>query len=269
MTGGVAVIQGASRGLGLQFCRYILNKYPESLVFATCRNPAAPKSSGLLELQSEFGGDGGRLKIHQLDAAKPEDIEIFGSTMKTSIDRLDLLVNCSGMLHPSGKGETSLREVSFEGLAATMACNAIGPLLVAKSVAPLLQKGNAAFCTQQQQQQKKDFRGVIVNVSARVGSIGDNGLGGWYSYRMSKTALNMATKNLSVELGRGSKKVTCLAVHPGTVDTDLSRPYHRNVAEGKLFSVQYSVDCMMNIVENVSISDSGKYLGWDGKEIPY
>ena len=83
------------------------------------------------------------------------------------------------------------------------------------------------------------------------------------------TALNMATKNLSVELGRGSKKVTCLAVHPGTVDTDLSRPYHRNVAEGKLFSVQYSVDCMMNIVENVSISDSGKYLGWDGKEIPY
>ena len=79
------------------------------------------------------------------------------------------------------------REVSFEGLAATMACNAIGPLLVAKSVAPLLQKGNAAFCPPQQQQQKKDFRGVIVNVSARVGSIGDNGLGGWYSYRMSKT----------------------------------------------------------------------------------
>jgi len=150
-----------------------------------------------------------------------------------------------------------------------MATNAIGPLLVTKSVVPLLQKGGAAFCPPQCQKDKKDFRGVVVNVSARVGSIGDNALGGWYSYRMSKTALNMATRNLSIELGRGSKKVACMALHPGTVDTELSRPYHKNVPEGKLFSVPYSVDSMMNVVENINIADSGKYMAWDGTDIPY
>jgi len=270
MGGRVALVQGASRGIGLQFCRYILKGYPESLVLATCRDPSAPKSSGLLDLQREFGGEGGRLKIHRLDAANPEDVADFGSRIKGEADQLDLLINCAGMLHPSGKGETSLRDVSFEGLAATMATNAIGPLLIAKSVAPLLQKGNAGFSQQQQQQPKKDYRGVIVNMSARVGSIGDNGLGGWYSYRMSKTALNMATKNLSIELGRGSKKIVCVALHPGTVDTELSRPYHRNVPEGNLFSIEYSVEAMMtNVVEKLSLADSGNYLAWDGTVIPY
>jgi len=269
MGGGVALVQGASRGLGLQFCRYILNKHPDSFVLATCRDPSAPKSVGLLELQSEFGGENGRLKIRQLDVADPQQVLDFGAGVKEIVDRLDLLVNCAGMLHPSGKGETSLRDVSFEGLAATMATNAIGPLLVTKSVVPLLQKGGAAFCPPQCQKDKKDFRGVVVNVSARVGSIGDNALGGWYSYRMSKTALNMATRNLSIELGRGSKKVACVALHPGTVDTELSRPYHKNVPEGKLFSVPYSVDSMMNVVENINIADSGKYMAWDGTDIPY
>jgi len=269
MSGGVALIQGASRGLGLQFCRYLLTKHSDSLVLATCRNPSAPKSSGLLELQQEFGGEDGRLKIRQLDVANQQNVADFGASLKGAVDRLDLLVNCAGMLHPSGKGETSLRDVSFEGLAETMATNAIGPLLIAKSCVPLLQKGSAAFCPPQQQKDKKDFRGVVLNVSARVGSIGDNGLGGWYSYRMSKTALNMATKNLSIELGRGSKKIACVALHPGTVDTELSRPYHRNVPEGKLFTVPYSVECMMKIVEEIQMADSGKYLGWDGDAIPY
>lgn len=267
--GGVALIQGASRGLGLGFCRYILNNHANSVVLATCRDPLAPKSAGLIDLQQEYGGENGRLKIRQLDAANSEQLAELGSSLKGVVDRLDLLVNCGGMLHPSGRGETSLRDVSFEGLAATMATNAIGPLIIAKSVAPLLQKGNAAFSPQQRLLDKKDYRGVIVNMSARVGSIGDNGLGGWYSYRMSKTALNMATKNLSVELGRGSKKVACVSLHPGTVDTDLSRPYHKNVPEGKLFSIEYSVQSMMNLVENLKIADSGKYMAFDGSVIPY
>lgn len=268
LPGGVALIQGANRGLGLGFCRFILNKYSDSIVLATCRDPSAPKSTGLVDLQQEFGGKNGRLKIRQLDAANSQQVAEFGESLKGVIDRLDLLINCAGMLHPSGKGETSLRDVSFEGLATTMATNAIGPLIIAKSVAPLLQKGNAAF-SHQRLQSKKDFRGVIVNMSARVGSIGDNGLGGWYSYRMSKTALNMATKNLSIELGRGSKKVACMSMHPGTVDTDLSRPYHKNVPEGKLFSVEYSIKSMMEVVENLKIDDSGKYMAWDGSVIPY
>jgi len=269
LAGGVALIQGANRGLGLGFCRFILNKYSDSIVLATCRDPNAPKSAGLLELQQEYGGEDGRLKIRQLDAANPQQVAEFGGSLNGVIDRLDLLVNCAGMLHPSGRGETSLRDVSFEGLAATMATNAVGPLIIAKSVVPLLQKGNAAFSSQQRLQEKKDFRGVIVNMSAGVASITGNALGGWYSYRMSKVALNMATKNLSIELGRGSKKVNCVAFHPGTVDTELSRPYHKNVPKGELFSVEYSIESMMNVVENLSITDSGKYMKWDGTVIPH
>lgn len=95
------------------------------------------------------------------------------------------------------------------------------------------------------------------------------GLGGWYSYRMSKAALNMATKNLSIELQRGSKKVVCVCVHPGTVDTDLSRPYHKNIPKDKLFSPETSVNYLMNIIDGLSIDQTGKFFSWNGNEIPW
>ncbi len=94
-------------------------------------------------------------------------------------------------------------------------------------------------------------------------------LGGWYSYRMSKAALNMATRNLSIELGRGSSKIVCVSLHPGTVNTDLSRPYHRNVPEDKLFSTEYSVQCLMNIIDTLNIDKTGKAYAWDSTEIPW
>ena len=86
---------------------------------------------------------------------------------------------------------------------------------------------------------------------------------------MSKAALNMATKNLSVEFGRGQNKIVCVSLHPGTVDTDLSRPYHKNVPEGKLFTTEYSIDCLMGIISSLKVSDSGKYFNWDGSELPF
>lgn len=79
----------------------------------------------------------------------------------------------------------------------------------------------------------------------------------------------MATKTLSIELGRGSKTVVCLALHPGTVNTDLSRPYHQNVPEGKLFPAEYSVDMLMNIINGINMNQTGKYFAWDGSEIPF
>lgn len=79
----------------------------------------------------------------------------------------------------------------------------------------------------------------------------------------------MATKNLSIELGRGKRKVLCLSLHPGTVDTDLSRPYHRNVPAGNLFSVEHSVDCMFKVIENAKYEDSGKFFNHDGSVIAF
>jgi NAD(P)-dependent dehydrogenase (short-subunit alcohol dehydrogenase family) len=86
---------------------------------------------------------------------------------------------------------------------------------------------------------------------------------------MSKAALNMATKNLSIELGRGQKKVICLSLHPGTVDTDILRPYHKNVPKEKRFSTEHSVNCLMKIIENATLEDSGKFFNWSGDVIQY
>ena len=94
------------------------------------------------------------------------------------------------------------------------------------------------------------------------------GLGGWYAYRLSKIALNMVTKNLSIEFGRDKKKILCVSLHPGTVDTDLSRPYHKNVPAERLFTAQHSVDCMMKNITSLNAEKSGKFIGWDGNVIP-
>lgn len=136
-----------------------------------------------------------------------------------------------------------------------------------KYFAPLLQMGTGAF-GQQPQEKAKQHSGIIVNMTARVGSIGNNALGGWYSYRMSKAALNMATRNLSIELGRGQCKIVCVSLHPGTVNTDLSRHYHRNVPKDKLFSTEYSVQCLMNIIDSLNIGKTGTAYAWDNTEIP-
>lgn len=110
---------------------------------------------------------------------------------------------------------------------------------------------------------------VVANLSARVGSIGDNRLGGWHSYRSSKAALNQLTKTVSVEFARRKDPIICILLHPGTVDTDLSRPFQRNVPDDKLFTAEFSVQKLLSIVDNAKSSDNGKFFAWDGQEIPW
>ncbi|KAH9794760.1 NAD(P)-binding Rossmann-fold superfamily protein [Citrus sinensis] len=139
--------------------------------------------------------------------------------------------------------------------------NAVGPILVIKQhMSPLLKVGGSGI--------ERDVA-VVANLSARVGSIGDNRLGGWHSYRASKAALNQLTKSVSVEFGRKKDPVICILLHPGTVDTDLSRPFQRNVPEGKLFTKEFSVQKLLNIINNVKSHDNGKFFAWDGQEIPW
>lgn len=265
----IALIQGASRGLGLEFCRYILKNNTSAAVIATCRNP-----DRAVDLRALMEHHPSRMTVLKLDVNREEDIGGAADRVKESFGRLDLIVNSSAMLHPSGKGETSLRDVSaqvkacatpvvclitwmcllitvswryiskmhysiqcicsdvnnfsFQGIISTLTTNTVGPLIMAKYFAPLLQKGGGGF-GQQPAERAKQHSGIIVNITAKVGSIGDNGsisvlsiycidsnckchyfyagLGGWYSYRMSKAALNMATRNLSIELARSRPKV--------------------------------------------------------------
>ena len=252
----VAFIQGASRGIGLEFAR-LLSKRPGIQVVASCRSPG--KAEQLAALPS--------VHVVKCDITSEDDLVKTASFISDRFGKLDLAVNVSGMLHPSGKGETKLADVTLQGLKDTFDVNVFGPLMTSKYVGPLLKKGDGLIGSQKDEEKKHS--GILVNMSARVGSISENGLGGWYSYRMSKAALNMANKNLSIEFALGKKNVVCLALHPGTVDTDLSRPYHRGVPEGKLFSTEFSVTKLMEIIDGASIADTGRYVAWDGQDIAF
>ena len=199
-----------------------------------------------------------------------------------------LLVNASGVLHVPGQlhPEPGLEAVTAAALQTTYAVNAMGPLLVLRAFTPML--AHAA--------KVNSCPGVPVvaaSLSARVSSLKENRLGGWYAYRASKTALNMLMRTAAVEMAKEQAGVLVVLLHPGTVDTALSRPFNRNgaslhasllrlhtaqqltpvscatVPEKMLFSPQASVKCMLDVVSRLKAEDNGKLLGWDGTAIDW
>ncbi|KAJ3609968.1 hypothetical protein NHX12_022062 [Muraenolepis orangiensis] len=268
MAAPVALVQGASRGLGLEFCKQLLKWKTPAVVIATCRHPDG--SAELQKLAASGGGSGGSpLTLLKLDVDREDDVRAAAERVAAQFGRVDLMVNCSAVLHPSGRGETSLRDVSAQGVLSTVSTNTVGPLLMAKYFTPLLQQGAGAFGSQPPEKGRQ-HRAIIVNMTAKVGSIGDNALGGWYSYRLSKAALNMVTRNLAIELGRSAhNKVVCVSLHPGTVATDLSRPYHRNVPAHRLFSPEHSVSLLLGIIQSLNMEHTGQAFNWDGSPLPW
>ncbi|CAM6089756.1 unnamed protein product [Calypogeia fissa] len=256
--GRVSLVQGASRGLGFEFVRQLLSRSAAGNVVATCRNPDS--AEGLKALQEQHPG---RLSILPLEVTVESSIEAAAKAFGDIHGGLDLLVNTAGILHiPSVlQPETGLGKVNLESLVLTYKINAAGPLLVMKHFANLLKAGRGKDTTK--------APAVVANLSARVGSIGDNKIGGWYSYRASKSALNQLTKTASVEFARQRASVVCILLHPGTVDTELSKPFQKNVPEGKLFTKEYSVERLLGIIDSVDLKDNGKFFAWDGQEIPW
>lgn len=169
---------------------------------------------------------------------------------------VDLVFVATGMLHrPGGPSpEKALRALDGAAMAELFAVNAIGPALIAKHFAPLL---------------PRDRRSVFAALSARVGSIADNRLGGWHSYRASKAALNMLLVNLAIELRRTHPQAIVAALHPGTVDTGLSAPFQRGVMPKKLFDPARSVNYLLEVLNSLTPEDSGGLFAWDGAHIPY
>jgi NAD(P)-dependent dehydrogenase (short-subunit alcohol dehydrogenase family) len=112
-------------------------------------------------------------------------------------------------------------------------------------------------------------RSILATISAKVGSIGDNQLGGWYGYRASKTALNMFIRTTAIEYKRICPQAILVALHPGTTDTKLSLPFQRNVPPEKLFSVDRTVSQLLNVIDNLALTDSGEFFAWDGSRLPW
>ena len=248
----VAMVQGASRGLGLGFVRGLLERSDVDRVVATSRSPAS--SDALARLGDAHGE---ALVTVPLDVRDEGSIEAAAEHVAERCGaRLHWLINCAGVLH-EGDGigpEKKLGDVDPERLRRVFEVNTFGPLLVAKHFVGLL---------------RHDDRAVLANLSARVGSIGDNRLGGWYAYRASKAAQNMCTRNLAIELGRRAPNVICLALHPGTVDTDLSRPFQRNVPAERLFDADVAAARLLGVIDACRPGDSGRFLAWDGQPIPW
>ena len=196
----------------------------------------------------------------QMDVSDENSIKQAADDIKQQSTHLDWVINCVGLLHTEkSQPEKALRQVETEFFLQNMQINALAGLLIAKHIRPLLAKA----------ERSADKPAIFATISARVGSISDNQLGGWYSYRMSKAALNMGMKNLSIEWGRSLKDVCIVVMQPGTVNTQLSAPFQGNVADGQLFSPAYSAECLLEVLSNMTAAQSGIFVDWAGESIPW
>lgn len=246
-----AFVQGASRGIGLALVRALLDRPDIGRVHASARDPSL--SAGLLALREAHGE---ALRLVPLDVRAESTIEKAALEIGAVSPRLHLVVNCGGVLHEGEalRPEKRLADVEPSMLRHAFEVNAFGPLLVAKHFAPLL---------------RHDQRAVLANLSARVASIEDNRLGGWYAYRASKAAQNMFTRTLAIELARRAPNVICVALHPGTVDTGLSQPFQRGVNPAQLQRADEAASRLLAVVDSLTPSDSGSFLDKDRLPIPW
>jgi NAD(P)-dependent dehydrogenase (short-subunit alcohol dehydrogenase family) len=246
---GSALIQGASRGIGLGLVQALLARDTDSQVIATCRNPE--RADRLSELERDHPG---RLQIFRLDVQEEGSIAEAARRLIEEGVELDLLVNVAGLLHDGAmQPEKKLADLDPDHFRRAFEVNATGPLLVAKHFHPLL---------------RHERRAVFASLSARVGSIADNRRGGWYAYRASKAAQNMGTKTLALELQRIAPRVLCVGLHPGTVETDLSLPFRRHVPDSGLFTVERAAQQLLSVIAGLTPDQTGSVLAWDGTVVP-
>ena len=232
------VLVGASGGIGRALADALLERFPQAALHATRFRAAAPFEDARVDWQC-------------IDVR--DDVAI--ADWSSAFERVDWLLNCAGFLHgESGFPEKSISAFEPEFLLENIRVNTLPTLLLAKHF-------GAAF--------KKSPAPKIAAVSARVGSIEDNRLGGWYSYRSSKAALNMALKTLSIEWRHRHPGGCVAALHPGTNDTALSKPYQSRVAPENLFDPADTADSLLSLLAGLEPSASGNFWAWDGERIPW
>ncbi|MEL7305046.1 MAG: SDR family NAD(P)-dependent oxidoreductase [Myxococcota bacterium] len=233
------VIVGASGGIGNALAQHLALEPGVRHLFAGARRE--PKTP--IDKSSLFFVD---LEDETTIAEAASSIEV----------ELDLVIVATGMLHDRERGirpEKALKQARASALLTQFQVNAIGPLLVAKHFLPKI---------------KRDSRAVFAALSARVGSIEDNRLGGWYGYRASKAALNQFIRTTAIEWRRTHKHLICVGLHPGTVDTELSQPFQSGVPEHKLFTADVSATRLLEVVRGLRPQDSGSVFAWDSTRIP-
>jgi len=232
------VVVGASGGIGNEILRECILRYPSAQLHATYH-------------QTDCSQSDKRITWHNLDVRDATRFQSWAS----EFDKVDWIINCVGYLHgEQGGPEKSIRSIDEDFLIENIKINTLPTLQLARHFARPLKKSTAP---------------KLATVSARVGSIEDNRRGGWYSYRISKAALNMALKTLSIEWKHSHPKGCVAALHPGTNDTALSKPFQTNITPKALFQPSYSASKMVDLLARLNPVDSGNFWAWDGKIIPW
>ncbi|CAM3869682.1 C-factor [Pseudomonas reidholzensis] len=243
------LVCGASQGIGLALCAALLARDDVRQVWAASRQ--ATGSSGLAALAEQYGG---RLLRVDCDARHEQSLAGLAREISATWQHLHLVISTLGILQEDGaQAEKSLAQLDLAGLQASFASNTFAPVLLLKHLLPLLRKQPATFAA----------------LSARVGSIGDNHLGGWYSYRASKAALNQLLHTASIELKRLNSASTVLLLHPGTTDTQLSQPFQANVPAERLFTPAFAAQCILEQVARHGPAHSGTFWAWDGQPVEW
>ncbi len=231
-----ALVVGASGGLGSSFVAKLVADPRYTQVIVWTRSAAI--------------ASGEKVVAHSIDLRDESTIEMAAA----SLQQVDLAIVATGLLHDGHlKPEKSWRSLTPRAMIHSFEINAIGPALVAKHVLPHF---------------PRDRRAVFAALSARVGSISDNRLGGWHSYRASKAALNQLIRCFSIELSQKRPLAICVGLHPGTVDTDLSKPYQGGVPDDKLFAPEQSALRLLGVLDGLTPAESGRVYDWAGVEVP-
>jgi NAD(P)-dependent dehydrogenase (short-subunit alcohol dehydrogenase family) len=241
------VIQGAGRGLGLAFAHHALRAGATNL-YLTARN--SQDCEGFRQLQPSK-----QVQWFNLDFLNSDQIVTTGEAILAVAPHIDRVIITGGVLHDGDiQPEKRVGALETAAMLHLYQINAMGPVLFLKSLWPALRRAHPI---------------TAASLSARVGSISDNRLGGWYSYRASKAALNQYMRTLSIELARYNDQAKIVTLHPGTVETDLSQPYRSQVAQGQLKSAAESAGQLWAVLDRLSAGDSGGFFAYDGKPINF
>ena len=254
---GVATLQGhglvvADGALGRAVVRLLLDQAPALTITITGRSPKPrPDTRQLLQQAPD------RLTYGVLDLCRDEQLAALGDHLNRLEHPLRLVFNASGWLHGPARHQTPEKRLAAlhrSALQQSFAINAWGPVLLAQAVEPALKRAGRAW---------------FASLSARVGSIGDNQLGGWYSYRAAKAAQNQLLKTVALEWRRTMPGVCVACLHPGTMDSPLSQPFQARVPPERLFTPDFSAAALLRVLLSLTPRESGCFLAWDGQPIPW
>ena len=231
---------GARGGIGSALLDALVVNPAVGRVIAASRTPSESPSS--------------KVETVRVDVCDETSIVELAEACRRAGD-LDLVLVATGILHDGNdlRPEKQLADIEADKLARVFSVNSIGPIMVAKHLLPLLARDRAS---------------VFAALSARVGSIADNRLGGWYSYRASKAALNMLIRTAAIELRRTHPTSLCIGLHPGTVATPLSEPFSRHADSAQVAESRDAACRLLDVIAALGPDASGRCYAWDGSEVP-